>query len=68
MATVRGYEGGVDEVDVVRAPANLHPEVNKERWYYGLHEYCDLGSCFCQDTPNGLKTILAVHLEAQGRG
>lgn len=44
--TIRGYEGGVEIIDHIAAPAPIHLNVNSE-WYYGEHEYHDttLGSC-----------------------
>jgi hypothetical protein len=40
MVTVRGYEGGVDEIRFVNTPRELALDVNEE-WYYGKHEYVD---------------------------
>lgn len=38
MVTVRGYEGGVNEITTVCPPQLLRLHVNNE-WYYGKHEY-----------------------------
>ena len=42
MVTVRGYEGGVDEIQFVRNVNKLHLNVNDE-WYYGKHDYDHYG-------------------------
>ena len=65
MVTVRGYEGGVDEVAVVHAPCPIHLGHNSQS-YYGAHEYhrpdLQAGNCYyCEDTAL-FPTTSAIHL------
>lgn len=38
LVTVRGYEGGVDEITLVKEAKPLLLNINSA-WYYGKHEY-----------------------------
>lgn len=57
MVTVRGYEGGVDEVQFILKSEPINLNVNEE-WYYGKHEY----HRSYDETP--APDTLAIHLTA----
>lgn len=47
MVTVRGYEGGVDEITSVSPPECI--KLNEhDAWYYGKHEYKDKTDYDCK--------------------
>ena len=55
MATVSGYEGGVNEIGTVSDPSPILLNVNTA-WYYGDHEYWfDRGN-------DKYPTELAIHI------
>ncbi len=56
MAVVRGYEGGLDEVNHVSA-CKVLLNVN-DQWYYGKHEDCDVKTI----GKGKAKTMLAVKI------
>ncbi len=59
MVTVRGYEGGVDEIKTVHPIGKLHLDCNKD-WWDGNHEYKTDEECvLCEH-----KIVDAIHLEA----
>jgi hypothetical protein len=66
MVTVRGYEGGVNTVERVYAPAPIHLNANMdEEWYYGKHEYHEDRHCSTCDKLGyiGVRpTIKAIHI------
>lgn len=51
--TVRGYEGGVNEITTIESPKPLSLNKNDE-WYYGRHEYVE-------DDPV-VGDVLAIHI------
>lgn len=63
LVTVRGYEGGVDEVGYVQDPQPIHYDANTE-WYRGRHEYHEgEGTCvFCDFEEPVVPETLAIHL------
>ncbi len=61
MVTVRGYEGGVNEVTSILEPMDIHLNLHDEG-YYGTHEYHTGEECyFCVDKTTVL-TTQAIHL------
>lgn len=59
MLTVRGYEGGVDEITSVSQPKELALNVHEE-WYYGKHEYVDPG--YNSDDVRDKQVTIAIHI------
>jgi len=66
MVTVRGYEGGVDEVGYVKPPTPIHYDAHTES-YYGRHSYHEddhfMLMCEVCDIDNiEIPETLAIHL------
>lgn len=59
MVTVRGYEGGVDEITTVSEPEDMMLNYN-EAWYYGKHEYMT----YNKENERGCKITKAINLGA----
>jgi hypothetical protein len=69
MVTVRGYEGGVDEITTINPPAPIHLEVWEGHDYCGRHEYHDednIGWCMvcgnCTQELLDVSNSQAIHL------
>jgi hypothetical protein len=60
MVTVRGYEGGVNEINTIYPVDTLYLNVNTEG-YYGKHEY-DTPSGDYADEYKGKETVRAIHI------
>jgi hypothetical protein len=59
MVTVRGYEGGVNEITKVYEPDNLMLNYyESDAWYYGRHEYRYKGS----ENDRQTQEIQAIHI------
>jgi hypothetical protein len=53
LVVVRGYEGGVNEVDTIHEPQSIHLKIHEGTWYYGLHEFHESDfdqCCYCEGT------------------
>jgi hypothetical protein len=60
MVTVRGYEGGVDEITGIQKPEELILNFHdKDSWYYGNHEYNQYDEKETHHT-----TVQAIHIHA----
>lgn len=65
MVTVRGYEGGVDEIHRVYVPRTIHLNAHSPQSYYGEHEYCNDIECWygVDEKGNHQKSeTVAIHL------
>ena len=68
MVTLRGYEGGVNEICNIMKPQLIHLDYHdtKQTWYYGKHEYHqDISKdCYYCDKEHPEPTTLAINLSA----
>ena len=61
MVTVRGYEGGVDEIATVNPPASIYLDYYHGQSYYGKHQYVDDTYLDVDEQPVG-DLPLAIHI------
>lgn len=61
MVTVRGYEGGVNELTTVMEPRVLQLHANHE-WYYGRHEYVRDGGMWEFSHFSSQTHAIAIHI------